>query len=161
MLTHQSATLQRPWQSLHSLSALLLLFTVAIHYVAGNNDCQCVETGWRSAVCTALESINADLEGKTYDSPQAVPIGTVACSIMCLVLAAVVLLDSGKLYADFTMMKSNIRRLMGKRTNKVEPNPWTLTSRSRPPLTPLICNILYLLHQSSTPYSYIHRVQKK
>ena len=72
---------------------------------------------------TALESINADLKGKTYDSPQAVPIGTVACSVMCLVLAAVILLDAGKLYDDFRMMKSNIRRLMDKRTNKVNPSP--------------------------------------
>lgn len=72
----------------------------------------------------ALESINADLRGKTYESPQSVSIGTVACAIMCLVLAAVVLLDAGKLYADFQMMKSNIRRLAtGRPSNKVEPSP--------------------------------------
>jgi len=78
----------------------------------------------RAAVCAAaLESINADLKGVTYDSPQAVPIGTVACSIMCLVLAAVVILDSGKLYSDLKMMKSNVRRLMGRPSNKVDPSP--------------------------------------
>ena len=76
-----------------------------------------------SSACTALEAINADLKGKTYDSPQAVPIGTVACSIMCLVLAAVILLDAGKLYDDLKMMKCNIRRLAGTPTNKVEPSP--------------------------------------
>ena len=76
-----------------------------------------------ATVCSALESINADLKGVTYDSPQAVPIGTVACSIMCLVLAAVIILDSGKLYDDLKMMKSNVRRLMGRPSPKVEPSP--------------------------------------
>jgi len=75
-------------------------------------------------VCSALESIDADLKGVTYDSPQAVPIGTVACSVMCLVLAAVILLDAGKLYDDFRMMRSNIRKLMGKKpSNRVGPSP--------------------------------------
>ena len=75
-----------------------------------------------TTVCAALESIIADLEGKTYDAPQAMSIGTVACSVMCLVLAAVVILDFGKLYADFQIMKANVGKLMGKH-NKVEPNP--------------------------------------
>lgn len=75
-------------------------------------------------MCSALESINADLQGKTYESPQSVSIGTVACAIMCLVLAAVVLLDLGKLHADFQMMKSNVRRLAtGRASNKVGPSP--------------------------------------
>ena len=75
-------------------------------------------------MCSALESINADLQGKTYESPQSVSIGTVACAIMCLVLAAVVLLDLGKLHADFQMMKSNVRRLAtGRASNKVAPSP--------------------------------------
>jgi len=81
----------------------------------------CCCTG--TCICPALESINADLKGKTYESAQSVPIGTVACAIMCLVLAAVVLLDAGKLYADFQMMKSNLRRLTGRPSNKVEPSP--------------------------------------
>ena len=74
--------------------------------------------------CAALEAINADLQGKTYDSPQAVPIGTVACSVLCLGLAALVLLDSGKLYDDLKMMRSNLRRMMGNPpSNKVGQSP--------------------------------------
>jgi len=75
-----------------------------------------------NALCSALESINADLKGVTYDSPQAVSIGTVACTVMCLVLAAVVLLDSGKIYSDIVMGKNNIRRLAGQPTNKITPS---------------------------------------
>lgn len=71
-----------------------------------------------------MESINADLKGVTYDSPQAVSIGTIACSVMCLVLAAVVLLDAGKIYDDCRMMKANVRKLVAKKpTNKVGPSP--------------------------------------
>ena len=81
----------------------------------------CVCVCWY--VCVALESINADLAGVTYESPQSVSIGTVACAIMCLVLAAVILVDAGKLHADFQLMKSNVRRLMGRPSNKVEPSP--------------------------------------
>ena len=97
------------------------LNVLIIHF---NESSYCSEMSQRAGVCAAaLESINADLKGVTYDSPQAVPIGTVACSIMCLVLAAVIILDSGKLYSDLKMMKSNVRRLMGRPSNKVDPSP--------------------------------------
>ena len=69
---------------------------------------------------TALKTINADLVGKSWESPQGVPIGTVACSMMCLLLFLVVLLDLKKLYNDFKMFRSNTRDMCG-RKNQVTP----------------------------------------
>jgi len=71
----------------------------------------------------ALTAINAAIAGKTYNSPQAVPIGTVACTIMCLVLFSVFLLDISKLTADFKLLRENIGKLVrGGRSNKISPS---------------------------------------
>jgi hypothetical protein len=76
------------------------------------------------ASVVALTAIDAGIAGKTYESPQSVPIGTVACTVMCLVLAAVVLLDASKLYSDFKLLRENIGKLTrGGRSNKIAPSP--------------------------------------
>ena len=61
---------------------------------------------------SALYEINADLVGKTWESPEGVPIGTVACSLLCLVMAFIVLLDMNKLWQDLKMMRGNIESMM-------------------------------------------------
>lgn len=57
----------------------------------------------------ALSAINSDLVGKAYESPQGVPIGTVACTILCIILALVILLDLSKIISDLKMLRDNIK----------------------------------------------------
>lgn len=46
----------------------------------------------------ANSAINADLIGKTWESPQAVPIGSVACGFVIATAIGIVLLDLNKLF---------------------------------------------------------------
>lgn len=77
--------------------------------------------------CVALAAINAALIGKSYESPQGLPIGTVACTILCVVLALIILLDLGKIYTDLKMMGNNVSSLYRhnkqKKRNQVARNP--------------------------------------
>lgn len=73
---------------------------------------------------SAMSPINADLVGKSYESPQGVPIGTVACTILCVVLALVILLDLSKIISDLRMLRDNVSSLIDSRKkNKVGNSP--------------------------------------
>ena len=54
-----------------------------------------------------------------YEAEEAVPIGTIACTLMCLLLAAIILLDLHKLLEDLKMMKRNIQSMLDDRNNKI------------------------------------------
>jgi hypothetical protein len=98
-------------------------------YPAGNQtilSSMCLASKqWYPAIldCQSETAINQDIKGKTYNSPQAVPIGTIACTVMCIVLVAVILLDVSKLTADLKLMRHNVRALLKMRNNKVGPSP--------------------------------------
>ena len=73
---------------------------------------------------SALTAINAAIAGKTYNSPQSVSIGTVACTMMCLVMVGVFLLDISKLVSDIKLLRENVGKLLrGGRSNKIMPSP--------------------------------------
>ena len=75
----------------------------------------------RFFVFSALSAINAAIAGKTYNSAQAVPIGTVACSMMGLLAFLIVLLDAKKLWNDLKMLRSNTADMCRRDENKVCP----------------------------------------
>lgn len=71
---------------------------------------------------TALTAINFDIKGKSWESPNAASLGTVACAILGVVLAIVLFVDLRKILLDFNMMKNNIKTFIHiEKANKVKP----------------------------------------
>jgi hypothetical protein len=66
----------------------------------------------------ATSSIAKGLAGNKTESEDAVSIGTICCSAMCVLVAAMVLLDLNKIWMDLKIGRENIRHLM-KKKNKV------------------------------------------
>ncbi|CAD5112150.1 DgyrCDS1389 [Dimorphilus gyrociliatus] len=82
--------------------------------------------------CVELESIAADLKGKSYDSPQAVSIGTVAVILLSITIGLIVLLDLNKIWEDLKMMRQNLETLLKKRSNKVSDSSTSLGKNDKP-----------------------------
>ena len=56
-----------------------------------------------------MESIAADLKGKSYEAENAVSIGSIAIGILSAVMAAIIALDCNKIINDLGMLKLNLR----------------------------------------------------
>lgn len=82
--------------------------------------------------CVELESIAAELKGKSYDSPQAVSIGTVAVILLSITIGLIILLDVNKMWEDLKMMRQNIETLLKKRSNKISDSSTSLGENDKP-----------------------------
>ena len=57
---------------------------------------------------TELQSIAANIKGKAWDAPEAVPIGTVCMSVMGVIIGGLILLDTRKIFFDLVGLKNNV-----------------------------------------------------
>lgn len=67
--------------------------------------------------CYALAAINADIAGKSYESPDAYSLGSVSCAVVAVVIGVVFFIDLSKIMKDLRLMRRNINRLLQSRKN--------------------------------------------
>ncbi len=84
----------------------------------------------RNAPISALVSIGAELIGFRAEAPNSVAFGTFAITLLCVLMAALILLDLNKIYTDCKMMKANIASMMNKKSNKVSDSSTAIQDES-------------------------------